>query len=194
MATVATAPTSLAASNHSGSGFSIGWNTPASNGGSEITDYVVEINGGGYSWAPVAHPQSNNTSLSISGLNPGVKYAVRVKAINSVGASKLSSTLFVTTLAVLPSSPVVILKAKTATSALIGWVAPANGGAKISDYLVEYSTDGGTTWLTVSKSASTSTSLTLKNLKTKTSYLFRASAKNSVGYSAPSSNLIVVTP
>jgi titin len=192
LATVATAPTSLTASNLSDSGFSIGWNTPTSNGGSEITDYFVEIKGGGFSWAPVAHPQSNNTSLSIAGLNPGVKYAVRVKAINSVGASKFSSTLSVTTLAVLPSSPVVLLKSKTATSVRLGWVAPANGGASISDYLVEYSTDGGTTWLTVPKSASTINSLTLKNLKTKTSYLFRVSAKNSVGYSAPSSSLIVV--
>jgi hypothetical protein len=97
-------------------------------------------------------------------------------------------------LAVLPSSPIVTLKSVTATGAVLNWVAPANGGAKISDYKVEYSTDGGNTWLTVSKSTSTSTSLTLRNLKTKTSYLFRVSAKNSVGYSAPSSSLIVVTP
>jgi hypothetical protein len=194
LATLANVPTVLAASNLSGSGFTLAWSTPSSNGGSEITDYVVEINGGGFNWSPVAHAPSNSTSMNITGLNPGVKYSVRVKAVNGVGVSKVSSTLSVTTLAVLPSSPVVTLKSVTATGAVLNWVAPANGGAKISDYKVEYSTDGGNTWLTVSKSASTSTSLTLKNLKTKTSYLFRVSAKNSVGYSALSGTLAVTTP
>jgi len=194
LATVSTAPTGLVASGVSGSGSTLNWTAPSSNGGAAITDYVVEINGGGFSWAPVSHEVTGDTSITVSGLNPGIKYSVRVKAVNRVGVSKVSSTLSVTTLAVLPSSPVVTLKSVTATGAVLSWVAPANGGAKISDYKVEYSTDGGNTWLTVSKSASTSTSITLKNLKTKTSYLFRVSAKNSVGYSAPSSNLIVVTP
>jgi titin len=194
LALAPTSPTKLQPSLISSSNFTVDWVSPSSNGGSEITDYVVEINGGGFNWAPVAHSPSNNTSISITGLNPGVKYSVRVKAINSVGASKVSSSLSVTTLAVLPSSPMLTLKSKTATSVVLSWVAPANGGAKISDYKAEYSTDGGTSWLTVSKSASTSTSLTLKNLKTKTSYLFRVSAKNSVGYSAPSGTLAVTTP
>jgi len=194
LSTVASSPTSLSAAGVSGSGFNLNWSAPATNGGSEITDYIVEINGGGFNWAPVAHSPSNNNRITVSGLNPGVKYSVRVKAINSVGASKVSSTLSVTTLALLPSSPTLTLKSVSATGAVLAWAAPANGGAKISDYKVEYSTDNGKTWLTVFKSASTSTTLTLKTLKTKTSYLFRASAKNSVGYSAPSSNLIVVTP
>jgi len=194
LATVSTSPTALVSSNVSSSWFTLNWNAPSSNGGAAISDYLVEINGGGFNWAPVEHSPSSSASMAITGLNPGVKYSVRVKAVNGVGVSKVSSTLSVTTLAVLPSSPVVTLKSVTATGAVLNWVAPANGGAKISDYKVEYSTDGGNTWLTVSKSTSTSTSLTLKNLKTRTSYLFRVSAKNSVGYSAPSSNLIVVTP
>ena len=194
LATVASAPTSLSASNVSDSGFELNWVGPTSDGGSSISDCIVEINGGGFNWTTVAHSPSSSTSLAITGLNPGVKYSVRVKAINGVGASKVSSTLSVTTLAVLPSSPVVTLKSVTTTGALLNWVAPANGGAKISDYKVEYSTDSGNTWLVVSKSASTSTSLTLKNLKTKTSYLFRVSAKNSAGYSAPSSGVLATTP
>jgi hypothetical protein len=193
LATVATSPTVLVSSNVSGSRFTLTWAAPSSNGGAAITDYVVEINGGGLSWAPVSHEVTGDTSITVSGLNPGIKYSVRVKAVNRVGVSKVSSTLSVTTLAVLPSSPVVTLKSVTATGAVLNWVAPANGGAKISDYKVEYSTDGGNTWLTVSKSASTSTSLTLKNLKTKTSYLLRVSAKNSVGYSAPSSGVLATT-
>jgi hypothetical protein len=73
-------------------------------------------------------------------------------------------------------------------------MAPDSGGAKISDYLAEYSTDNGQTWKTVVKSASSSTNLTLKGLKSKTSYLIRITAKNIVGYGSASQSLKVVTP
>jgi len=193
LATVSTSPTGLASSGVSGSGFTLNWNAPTTNGGSAITDYVVEINGGGYTWSPIAHDASSNTSITVTGLNPGVKYSVRVKAVNSVGISKASSNLNVTTLAVAPSAPVISLKSVSATGAVISWTAPNNGGAKISDYLAEVSTDNGQTWKTVVKGPSSSTSLTLKGLKTKTSYLVRISAKNSVGYSNPSDNLGIFT-
>jgi hypothetical protein len=94
---------------------------------------------------------------------------------------------------VLPAAPVISLKSVTATGAVITWTAPNNGGSKISDYLAEYSTDNGQTWKTVVKTASSSTTLTLKNLKTKTSYLFRISAKNTIGYSNPSAAAAVNT-
>ena len=193
LATVSAAPTGLVSSGVSGSGFTLNWTAPSSNGGSAISDYVVEVNGGGFSWSPIVHDPSANTTITVTGLNPAVKYSIRLKALNSVGVSKASSALNVTTLAVLPATPVISLKSVTATGAVITWTAPNNGGAKISDYLAEYSTDNGQTWKTVVKTASSSTSLTLKNLKTKTSYLFRISAKNTVGYSNPSQDLAVTT-
>jgi len=194
LATVSTAPVSLSTTGVSNSGFILNWNAPSSNGGAAISDYVVEINGGGYTWSPIVHDASSNTSITITGLNPGVKYSVRVKAVNSVGVSKASSTLNVVTLAVAPSAPVISLKSVSATGAVITWTAPNNGGAKISDYLAEVSTNNGQTWTTVVKGSSSSTTLTLKGLKTKTSYLVRISAKNSVGYSTPSQVIALVTP
>jgi titin len=194
LATVSTAPTALVSSNLSSSGFTLNWSAPASNGGAAITDYVVEINGGGFSWSPINHDITGNTSITVTGLNPGIKYSLRVKAVNSVGMSKTSMSLYVTTL---PTAPGTVsgltVKSVTATSAAITWTAPNAGGAKISDYLAEYSTDNGQTWKTVVKSASSSTSLTLKGLKTKTGYLIRITAKNIVGYGAVSQNLTVTT-
>ena len=194
LATVSTAPTALVSSNLSSSGFTLNWTAPSSNGGAAITDYVVEINGGGFSWSPISHDITGNTSITVTGLNPGIKYSVRVKAVNGVGMSKTSTTVYVTTLATTPGTVTgLTVKSVTATSAAITWTAPNTGGAKISDYLAEYSTDNGQTWKTVVKSASSSTSLTLKGLKTKTSYLVRITAKNSVGYGPVSQNLTVTT-
>jgi titin len=194
LATVSTAPTALVSSSLSSSGFTLNWTAPLSNGGAAITDYVVEINGGGFSWSPLSHDITGNTSIAVTGLNPGIKYSVRVKAVNGAGISKTSTTLYVTTLATAPGTVTgLTVKSVTATSAAITWTAPNTGGAKISDYLAEYSTDNGQTWKTVVKSASSSTNLTLKGLKTKTSYLIRITAKNIVGYGAVGQSLTVTT-
>ena len=156
---------------------------------------MVEVNGGGLSWAQISHDASSLTSIQVSGLLPAVKYGVRVKAINSVGVSKASSVFYVTTLPTLPGTPTgLTVKTNTTAATTIGWTAPATGGSKITDYLVEYSTDNGASWKMVSKTVSATTSLAIKGLKAKTSYLFRVTAKNSVGYGAVSGSLTVVTP
>jgi hypothetical protein len=194
LATVSTSPTVLVSSNVSSSGFTLNWNAPTSNGGAAITDYLVEINGGGFSWAPVSHEVTGETSITVSGLNPGIKYTIRVKAVNRVGISKSSTSLYVTTLATTPGTITGLrVKSVSTTGAGITWTAPNSGGAKITDYLAEVSSDNGQTWKTVVKSASSSTTLTLKGLKTKTSYLIRMSAKNSVGYGSVSQSLPVTT-
>jgi titin len=195
LATVSTAPTALVSSNVSSSGFTLNWNAPTSNGGAAITDYLVEVNGGGFSWAPINHDVTGDTSITVSGLNPGMKYTVRVKAVNRVGISKSSTSLYVTTLATAPGTVTgLTVKSVSATGAVITWTAPNIGGSRISDYLAEVSTDNGQTWKAVVKSASSSTTLTLKGLKTKTSYLIRVSAKNSVGYGSVSQGLALTTP
>ncbi|MEY3406307.1 MAG: hypothetical protein RLZZ556_379, partial [Actinomycetota bacterium] len=193
LATLPTAPAKPTATEITSSSLVLSWTTP-NNGGAEITNYLIEISGGGSTWAAINKPISTATSLEISGLKVATKYSFRVKAVNSVGVSKVSSVLGVTTLPVVPNAPVLTLKSVTATSAAIFWVAAANGGARVVDYLVEISSDNGVSWVTVVKPVSAGSSLTLRGLKAKTGYLVRVSAKNSVGYSTPSENLEVVTP
>ena len=193
--TVSAAPTSLTTTDVTSSGFTLNWKAPTSNGGSDISDYVVEVNGGGLSWAPVEHEATGATSIRVSGLNPAVKYSVRVKALNKVGYSKASTTLSVTTLATLPGVVSgVKIKSSTTSSTVLTWTAPSTGGSKVSDYKVEYSLDQGSTWVTVTKPASSSATVTLKGLKAKTNYLIKVSAKNAIGFGTPSQNLSLTTP
>jgi hypothetical protein len=61
------------------------------------------------------------------------------------------------------------------------WTAPnSNGGVAISDYIVEYSTDG-TTWTTFSDGGSSTASATVTGLANATAYTFRISAVNVAG-------------
>lgn len=194
LATIPAVPSALSVTNNSANSFTLHW-VPGFNGGANVTNFVVEINGGGYAWATVPHGNSTSQSLEITNLLPAVKYSVRVKAVNSVGASKVSPTLNITTLPTTPGIPALLsLKSASSTAASINWKAPATGGAKISDYEVKYSSDQGQTWTVYIKPASTATSLSVKGLKTKTNYWFTVAARNSAGLSAASSPLVITTP
>ena len=187
-------PTALVASAITGNSFNLAWNAPANNGGSQITNYIIEINGGQYSWDRVAHDPSNQTNIAITNLAPGVQYVVRVKAVNGIGSSAISKSLNVKTAAVLPSTPTgLTVKKVTKNSAIISWNPANSGGSAITDYILEYSTDSGKTWTKVSRSPSTATNLTLKSLKSKTRYLMRVSAKTLAGTSQPSASASLTT-
>ena len=69
----------------------------------------------------------------------------------------------------------------------VSWTAPGTGGSAITDYVIEQSTDGGTTWTTLADGTSTSTSYTVTGLTNGSSYSFRVSAKNAIGTGTASS-------
>jgi hypothetical protein len=71
----------------------------------------------------------------------------------------------------------------------LSWTAPGSGGSAITDYVIEQSTDGGSTWSTLSDGTSTATSYTVTGLTNGTSYSFRVSAKNTIGTGTVSSTV-----
>jgi hypothetical protein len=81
------------------------------------------------------------------------------------------------------------------TQATVSWTAPAeNGGYAVSDYAVQYSSNGGTTWATFSDGTSTATTATVTGLTNGTAYVFRVAAINAVGTGPYSSATSSVTP
>ena len=112
--------------------------------------------------------------------------------------------------ATVPDAPTNLATAPLDNAVRLTWTAPANnGGAPITDYVIQYSADGGITWSTYSHIASTSTAVTIPFL-TPTTYTFRVAAVNTIGtgaysatatgqvryitLSAPTSVDIAVTP
>ena len=76
----------------------------------------------------------------------------------------------------------------------LSWSAPATGGASISDYLIEYSANSGTTWTTFVDAVTSALSATVTSLTNGTAYQFRVTAKNTIGSGAVSANSSAVTP
>jgi titin len=93
-----------------------------------------------------------------------------------------------------PSVPTSVTGTAGNASATLQWVAPnAIGAAAISDYVIQYSSDGGSQW-TSDDTGSTSTSATVSGLTNGTGYLFEVEAVNSIGDGPFSTSLGTLTP
>lgn len=75
----------------------------------------------------------------------------------------------------------------------LGWSAPADNGAAITDYLVEFSDTGGASWTLFGEGVSTSTHATVTGLSNGTAHDFRVAAVNAEGAGALS-NTASATP
>lgn len=165
----------------------LAWTAPASNGAA-ITDYVIQRATNAAFTAnltTIADGTSAATTYSNTGLTTGTTYYYRVAAVNSVGQGSYSSTGTATTFAVPDQVTGLTSGAATSTTVPLSWSAPSNGGAAITDYVVQYKlTSEPTTWTTFADGTSTSLATTVTGLTEGTSYDFRVAAVNAVGQGA----------
>ncbi len=193
--TFADAPASLTATRGNGQ-VGLSWKAPASNGGSAITDYVVQSSAdGGRTWKAFAHKAFAATTMTVTGLANGTGYLFRITAVNGIGTGPFTDL----TPAVVPATFPGTLTALTATrgngQAGLTWKAPASsGGSAITDYLVQSSTDGGRTWKAFAHKASAATTIPVTGLVNGTGYLFRIAAVNDVGTGAFTTPTVAVVP
>ena len=128
-------------------------------------------------------------------LTNGTAYVIKVVARNAIGISLPSVNSSPVTPATVPDAPTSVVAERGNTSLAVTWVAPANnGGSPIADYLVQYSSNSGSTWTNFAHPASTATSLTVTGLTNGTAYVVGVSAVNAVGSSATQSISGSVTP
>jgi len=98
-------------------------------------------------------------------------------------------------LAVVPGRPTSVVAASGNGQLAVTWTAPAStGGSAITDYLVKYSSNSGSTWTNFRDPVSAATSCTVTGLASGTSYIIKVIAKNAVGISLPSARSAPATP
>ncbi|MBP9715189.1 MAG: fibronectin type III domain-containing protein [Candidatus Pacebacteria bacterium] len=184
------APTDLVATPAS-TAMGLTWTAPASNG-SAITDYLIEykLASEPTTWTTFSDGTSTTASTTVTGLTNALSYNFRVSAINGIGTSTPSSTATGTPALSAPSAP----QSLSGTSGVSGqsvltWSAPiTDGGAAITDYLVEFKLNSEpTTWTTFSDGVTATTGATVTGLVNGSLYNFRVSAVNSVGTGTVSS-------
>ena len=95
----------------------------------------------------------------------------------------------------LPGAPTSVSGIAGVASVALTWTPPAQtGGLSLTDYVIQYSSNSGTTWTTFNDGTSTATSATITGLTSDTAYIFRVAALNIAGAGNYSAVSAVVTP
>lgn len=175
---------------------SLSWSAPLSNGGRAITDYDIQFSSNsGSTWTTFTDSVSSATSAVVTGLTNGTSYIFQVAAKNSVGTGGYSVASAAVIPFTVPGQPTSVSGVAGVSQVALSWTAPtSDGGSALTDYVVEYSTNSGTTWITFADSVSTTTSVTVMGLTNGTGYVFRVSAKNTAGTGLPSTSSSSVIP
>jgi len=186
-------PTNVVASGATGTSLDVSWSAPTSDGGATITEYVVQARlASASSWFLSARTNSALTTFKVTGLTALTSYEFKVAAINSVGTGTYSDvSSAASTVVGAPDAPMDLDASDATSSSLnVSWFAPsANGGAAITDYVVQYRLASESSWSTFSHAVSSATSITVTGLAAASSYVFQVAAVNSEGtgdYSDPS--------
>jgi hypothetical protein len=190
---VPTAPRSLTArSRHRA--VRLSWSLPSSNGGARIIDYVVQRSANrGRTWRHVGDGVSADRTATVGGLTNGHRYRFRVAAVNTVGRGPWSVAASAVP-ATVPRWPRALTASRAVRAVRLTWLRPRwNGGATITDYVVQRSPDGGRTWRRVRDGVSARRAATVTGLTSGHRYSFRVSAKNRVGR-GPWSAIVRIAP
>jgi len=164
----------------------LSWSAP-SNGGSSITDYVIQYSTDNSSWSTFSDGTSTGTTATVTGLTNGQQYYFKVAAVNSVGIGSYSSSATATPMTT-PSQIIISSIERTANAATLIWSAPSNGGSSITDYTIKYSSNNGNTWNVFVDGTSTQTTATVTGLDECNGYTFKVSATNAKGNGSASAN------
>ncbi len=192
-ATAPGAPTGLTATASGTTTINLSWTAPASNGGSAITGYKIEVSSDdGMTWTDlVADTNSPATTYPHTGLAAGATRHYRVSAINTAGTGASSGTDSATvgTTPTAPAAPTGLTATAGGTTTInLSWTAPGNnGGSPITGYKIEVSSDDGMTWTDlVADTTSPATTYPHTGLAAGDTRHYRVSAINTAGTGASS--------
>ncbi|KAL3088858.1 hypothetical protein niasHS_009150 [Heterodera schachtii] len=177
----------------------VSWRPPANDGGSRITNYVLEkrdlgrgaagLGEGQDTWVVVASAV-RELSFIVAGLFSGHEYDFRVSACNTNGQGPplMSEKPIVARLPFgVPSPPVLPGVVDVGWDyAVLSWQRPErDGGGRLRGYMVEKKEEGTEYWQKCTQAPSPSTSLSVTNLIDGRKYSFRIIAVNDAGDSEP---------
>uniref|UniRef100_A0A8C2YF16 Titin n=1 Tax=Coturnix japonica TaxID=93934 RepID=A0A8C2YF16_COTJA len=189
--TVPSPPTSLEITSVSKDSITLCWARPESDGGNEISGYVIERREKtSLRWIRVNKKPVYDLRVKSSGLREGCEYEFRVYAENAAGLSPPSqSTPLIRAedpifLPSPPSKPKIM--DSTRSNITIGWTKPLfDGGAPVTAYTVEYKKTDETDWTTAIQNLR-GTEYTISGLVSGSEYVFRVKSINKMGVSEPS--------
>jgi len=172
----------------------LSWQSPQAAGLLENLGYVVQRSGdGGLTWTTASDSlPASATSYQVTGLQADQQYRFRVAAISTTGVGAFSEAVAPVTT---PSAPANLSPTAGNAQVSLAWTAPSfDGGASITDYVVQYSSNNGGNWTTFNRETSTATTATVTGLTNGTAYVFRVAAVNRIGMGDFSTTTAAIVP
>lgn len=125
----------------------LSWSPPASDSGSVVTEYRIEVSRTGNSGWSFAG-STTDTNYSDTDLTPDTRYFYRVRAVNAIGPGAPSNVARATTDPTVPDAPTNLTATAEGQSGIkLTWRPPAyNGGSLVTGYEIDVSDDEGTSW------------------------------------------------
>jgi titin len=137
-------------------------------------------------WYGFGGSVGQNSTASLTGLTASYQYYADNATDGSIVISYTTGS---------PAAPTAVSGTAGNGSVSLLWTAPTDPGqSAISDYLVQYSSNGGSTWSSAVDMGSTAATGTITGLGNGTAYVFQVAAVNSVGTGAYSAASASVTP
>ena len=128
----------------------------------------------------------NGVCYTEAGGSPSNFFTLQLKTPSGEFSNRIDVSCAIKT-AFAPSAVEKPSVAAAAGEVALTWSIPSSdGGASISDYVVEYKTSSASSWSTFADGTSTATSTTVTGLVNGTEYLFRVAAVNAAGTGAMS--------
>ena len=176
------------------------WQAPVVPPGMSNVGYEIEYSvDGGVSWRIGDEIYGESVaSFTVAGLSLGQSYSFRIATRSDVGTGAFSApTAPVVASGTAPGAPTIGTPAASAGVVTLPWTVPANtGNHPITDYLVEVSSNAGSTWAPLVDAAGTTPSSTVRGLAQGVAHVFRVRATNLFGpgaYSATSSPITLAS-
>jgi len=172
----------------------VSWGSPATNGGTAVTAYDVwRSTDAGVTWTVASTQSYLSRSARIDGLAAGVTNSFRVTARNTAGTSVPSNEITLTVVvAGVPTPPSSVTATANFTTINVSWSGARSTSTAITDYIVEYSVNGGGSWIVFADGVSTATTASLPNMPVNVVVSVRIRSVNSFGQSAPSGSATAV--
>jgi hypothetical protein len=184
-------PQNLRIVNVTSKSVTIEWETPESNGGAEITAYIIEkLLTKSSQWSRVATLDSYCLSYCIDNLKETNELNFRVSAENAMGVSAPAYTdsVILKTHATVPSPPTGPLEIRLIGSSthVVEWGIPeTDGGAPLQGYNIAIRDVKKTMWIEVGRCKEDVQKFNIRDLQDGHKYLIRIYAHNEIGSSDP---------